>query len=250
MNLTIALNLKDKEMISAIGGGGKTTILFALAKELFKAGKKVFLSTTTKIFLPEEEETKVIIASEDEILKRLKKEGFKSILVAGREVVEGNKIAGFTKEFYNYLFEIKVFDYILIEADGSKRKPIKFHASYEPVIPELSTKVLGVIGLDSLGKRLDNQIFHRAEEFCREFGYEIEDNIDERMVTRLIIDEKGLFKTSPLNSKKILILNKADDREKQKWAFRIINEIDKSCWKENLEKVIITSFEKNILVIA
>lgn len=248
MILTEILELKEKEMISAVGGGGKTTLLFNLALELSKVGKKVLLSTTTKIYLPEAEENfKVILGDEEEVLNNIKAEK-NLIIISGKRIVEENKLEGLNKSFYNIIFEKNMFDYILIEADGSKRKPIKFHAYYEPVIPELTTKVIGIVGLDCMGEKLDNQIFHRAEDFCREFGYKIGDNIDEKMVADLIISGKGLFKTSPDNSEKILILNKADNPDRQNWATKIIKEINKRSDNLSLAKILITSFEKNILM--
>ncbi|MGB9839897.1 selenium cofactor biosynthesis protein YqeC [Thermovenabulum sp.] len=248
MILTEILELKEKEMISAVGGGGKTTLLFNLALELSKVGKKVLLSTTTKIYLPESEENfKVILGDEEEVLNSIKAEK-NLIIISGKRIVEENKLEGLNKSFYNIIFEKNMFDYILIEADGSKRKPIKFHAYYEPVIPELTTKVIGIVGLDCMGEKLDNQIFHRAEDFSREFGYKIGDNIDEKMVADLIISGKGLFKTSPDDSEKILILNKADNPDRQNWATKIIKEIKKRSDNLSLAKILITSFEKNILM--
>ncbi len=52
MQLKEALGLRDGEMVSLIGAGGKTTTLLQLAKELRDAGKKVLVTTTTKIFKP------------------------------------------------------------------------------------------------------------------------------------------------------------------------------------------------------
>ncbi len=46
------LKLKSQGVISIIGAGGKTSLMFSLAKELSKSGKKVLTTTTTKIFMP------------------------------------------------------------------------------------------------------------------------------------------------------------------------------------------------------
>ena len=43
---------------------------------------------------------------------------------------------------------------VLIEADGAKRRPLKVPAEHEPVIPEMTTHVLSVYGLDSIGKKI------------------------------------------------------------------------------------------------
>jgi len=48
-SLSEALGLQRREMISLTGAGGKTTLMFRLAKELSLAGKKVITTTTTNI---------------------------------------------------------------------------------------------------------------------------------------------------------------------------------------------------------
>ena len=45
-------------------------------------------------------------------------------------------------------------DVILVEADGSKHRPVKIPAEWEPVIPECADMVIGVIGLDCLGEKV------------------------------------------------------------------------------------------------
>ena len=50
------INLTKKEIISFVGGGGKTTTMFSLAEELKAMGKKVLVTTTTKIFVPNEDQ--------------------------------------------------------------------------------------------------------------------------------------------------------------------------------------------------
>jgi probable selenium-dependent hydroxylase accessory protein YqeC len=40
------------EMVSFIGAGGKTTMLFHLAKELHKKGGRILVTTTMKVYRP------------------------------------------------------------------------------------------------------------------------------------------------------------------------------------------------------
>ena len=62
-----------------------------------------------------------------------------------------------------------MYDLVLIEADGSKGKPLKYPAEYEPVIPSFSDHVIVVAGLDALSGRVDEQIF-RWELFGKATG--------------------------------------------------------------------------------
>ena len=52
-----SLDLRAREVISLVGAGGKTTLMFRLAKELVLTGEKVVTTTTTKILEPSSEET-------------------------------------------------------------------------------------------------------------------------------------------------------------------------------------------------
>ncbi len=60
MKLIQALDVRRSEVISLIGGGGKTTLMFALAGELAATGEAV-ITTTTRIFKPSASETFLIL---------------------------------------------------------------------------------------------------------------------------------------------------------------------------------------------
>ena len=57
LNLIDALSLNNREIIALVGGGGKTTLMFALARELSSQGHRVITTTTTKIMEPTPQET-------------------------------------------------------------------------------------------------------------------------------------------------------------------------------------------------
>ena len=82
-----------------------------------------------------------------QVEKMLEKEG---IAVAGCPAKEG-KIAFRDWEFYEKAG--KLADVILVEADGSKRLPVKVPGPKEPVIPENSDQILCIYGLGALGKQ-------------------------------------------------------------------------------------------------
>src|SRR4030043_2196231 len=72
-----SLGLKAKELISLVGAGGKTTLMFRLAKELVAGGKKVVTTTTTKILEPTSDETAFLIVNQDE--EKLKRSVFRHL---------------------------------------------------------------------------------------------------------------------------------------------------------------------------
>jgi probable selenium-dependent hydroxylase accessory protein YqeC len=58
-------------MISLVGAGGKTSLMFALAKDLQHRKKKVITTTTTKIFQPGPEESPKVILGGIDALKEI-----------------------------------------------------------------------------------------------------------------------------------------------------------------------------------
>ena len=89
----------------------------------------------------------------------------------------------------------RLFDFILVEADGAKRKPIKAPADYEPVIPSSTTLVIGVIGLDALGKAIDEETIHRCELFCSLTGKKAGNTIDREASWSLYVRKPVFLKT-------------------------------------------------------
>jgi probable selenium-dependent hydroxylase accessory protein YqeC len=102
-----------------------------------------------------------------------------------------------------------------VECDGSKRKPIKAPAHYEPVVPASTTKTIGVIGLDAVGKPITEEYVHRPELFCSVVKRCMGELIDTEAVVNLIVSPQGLFKGAPEGCAKYVLLNKADDAQSQ-----------------------------------
>ena len=90
MKLKEALEIRDREVICLVGGGGKTTTMFALAKELAKGGRCVITTTTTRIFEPSPSETEKLILDKDEdaLLEQLLREikDYRHITIASEKL--------------------------------------------------------------------------------------------------------------------------------------------------------------------
>ena len=61
-----AFAIRHGEVISLVGGGGKTTLMFALAQELASVGEPVLTTTTTKISEPLPSQTPRLLVERDE----------------------------------------------------------------------------------------------------------------------------------------------------------------------------------------
>ena len=64
--LAEALGLGNREHIALVGAGGKTTLMFTLAKELVRKGNTVLTGTTTKVWQEQAENSAQVIITEND----------------------------------------------------------------------------------------------------------------------------------------------------------------------------------------
>ncbi|MBQ4610895.1 MAG: putative selenium-dependent hydroxylase accessory protein YqeC [Clostridia bacterium] len=141
-----------------IGGGGKTSLMLALAGELKEKGA-VIICTTTRIYPPEGMPV-LSGASREEIAEAVREYG---AVCVGE--MYGEKL-GPPKVEVSELAHLA--DHVIVEADGAKGMPLKAHASHEPVIPE-GARVIYVIGADGIGKPV-GEAAHRPELYAERLG--------------------------------------------------------------------------------
>jgi len=206
------LSLVERECVALVGGGGKTTTMFALSRVLKGSGKRVLVTTTTNIFMPQENQYDDIILSDAPDIAMFENIRPGTLTCLAGTIIEGkNKLKSIAPAFIDHLHETALFDVILVEADGARRMPIKAPAAYEPVIPECTTGTIGCIGLEALGAPVDEVHVHRPEFFCELTGARPNGHITIEHIVRLVTASNGLFKGVPSTCRKIVLLNKADE---------------------------------------
>lgn len=203
-----------KGVISIIGAGGKTSLMFRLAKEISGDGGTVLTTTTTKIFFPDKSlSPETVMASSARDLIEKSKAGLRrhSHFSAGRhhDLVSG-KLEGFSPETLDVLWRAGLFDWIMVEADGSRQKPLKATDVHEPVIPSSTTCLVLVAGLDSLGLPLDEAHVHRASIFSKNTGLGLGQPVTEAAMAASIALELQKAAGFCTALDQVLVLNKAD----------------------------------------
>lgn len=187
-------SLLEYDDIWLIGGGGKTTLMFRLASAWALRGESVICTTTTKIWSHETSAcSDVRIGDFASIVKGLNERPASMIVVANR--LEGGKCHGFSA---GEALSFKPFARrLIIEADGSAERPIKAHASHEPVVAAGASCVVGVVGGWCVGTPLDAVHVHRPERFSAITGRPIGAAITAEDVARVILDEAGWLRAVP-----------------------------------------------------
>ena len=147
-----------KGVTAVIGSGGKTTLLRILAEEL---SGTVILTTSTHI-LPFAGIPMLVTDDIEQVRRAL---ALHRVICMGTPAAEGK----LTAPALPFSVLADAADYVIVEADGSKRLPLKAHALHEPVIPENTRKTVCVVGASGFGKPVE-QTVHRPELFCARTG--------------------------------------------------------------------------------
>lgn len=219
----LAFDMESVKIISITGAGGKTSVMFRLAEELKAMGKRVIVTTSTHIFYPDKYQVEILTdASELEHIAWKDQ-----ILVVGGRVEDGEKgrkLAGMRGPCIGRLKDW--CDVVLIEADGSRRLPLKVPASHEPVIIPETDAVIGCAGLTCVGKNWEDGCF-RAElalELLRDAGNEPGIAIRPGDVAHILADRNGTRKQVGDRAYRI-VLNQADGEKERRIAWEIAREI-------------------------
>lgn len=174
--MTNLLNI-PRGITAIIGSGGKTTLMMALARRLPGRG---IVATSTKIYAPKD--LPVFNGSDlSAIGAALHADG---LVCVGSNAPEG-KLSAPCCAFEELS---AMCDYLLIEADGSRKLPLKAHAHHEPVIPPGCTLTILVAGMSGLGKPI-RDCAHRPEHFAALCGRAVTDPVTAEDLAAVIAKE-------------------------------------------------------------
>lgn len=205
----LKLKLNEKTLITVTGSGGKTTIIDEIAEILCNHGKKVLVTTSTKILFPKKNNSIVIMNKE--ILENIKISN-PEIIYGAKEYLGKDKLGGFDCDEIDDIKTNGNFDFIIVEGDGSKGKSLKGYEAYEPVIPKTTDILIAVIGLDIIGKTVNDSNIHRVNNVLSLINKNIDENVDYEDILELIRNKDGYFKYHVENN--YLILNKVNEQNR------------------------------------
>lgn len=209
-NLSSVFNIKKGDIVSIVGSGGKTTLMFKLAHEL-KDKYRVLVTTSTKIYMPSEEYD--IYTNIESFINN---KGKNDITIIAKDINrDNNKLIGINNDDLDILKAY--FDIILIEADGSKGLPLKGWKEHEPVILNNSNKTIGILPADLVNKKIIPNLVYNLDEFNK--LTENSNLFDFDAIKKICTNKNGLFKDSKGTS--YLFLNRADADENIKTTMEL-----------------------------
>ena len=212
MKLTEALQMTSDEVVALVGGGGKTTAMFRLARELVDNGGSAITTTTTRIFGPQIALAPAHVPAADATRERVSAAlaVHRHVLVIGATDAGSGKAEGVSLDLFRRLRAWFPGVCLLNEADGSRMRPFKAPADYEPVIPADTTLVVPVVGADVFGKPLDADHVHRPELVSALSGAPPGTPITPAIVARVLAHPQGGRKGVPAGARVVVLINKVE----------------------------------------
>lgn len=212
--LATELGVRDHEHVAIVGGGGKTTLMFALSSQL---GGTRIVTTTTKMGADQNFGRLVIHnPSDDTVVVGLGSSAHPGEVVIWDRVEQSqragtdySKAVGVSPAQCDYWFSHLV-DHVLVEADGARRKPFKAPKTGEPVVPATATMMVIVMGADALGRVIIDQC-HRPLRVAALAGCQPSDRLSPQAAARVLAHQRGFIAHQPVGARLAVVITKVDD---------------------------------------
>lgn len=202
--LADALGIGARSHVAVVGGGGKTTVVHALARRL---PGRVVATSTTKMGADQDGGFRVLVDPPDDLL--LAATAIGPVTVWSR--VDSDKAVGVSPERCDRWAAL--VDHVVIEADGSKRRPFKAPAWYEPVVPATTTHLVQVIGAQALG-RVILDCCHRPLRVAALAGCRPGDRLTPARAAAVLVHPDGALRAMPPGATYTVVVNRIDERSR------------------------------------
>lgn len=206
---------RPPELVAIVGGGGKSSLLFALARSL---PGRVVMTTTTRIFAAQLGRAAEVCSLADENWRE-RVDAFDShLLVVGG--VEGDRAVGVSRELPAEMLARPGVDWVVVEADGSRMLPVKAPAAHEPVIPDETSLLVPVVGIDALSGPI-REVAHRPERVSTITGLAPEESLTPEALGALLTSSQGGLKDAPQAARVAVLINKVESPSQLEAARRV-----------------------------
>ena len=224
LSLVGALRTGSSPSIAFVGAGGKTTAMFQLARALKKEQNTSVIVTATSHLGSWQTPfaDRHIIAETPAALEENKHKLTGIVLVTGDLHAERTKPLNdqALKWLHQYCEEHSLP--LLIEADGSRQKPLKAWTNHEPPIPPFVNQVVQVVGITVVGKPLNDENVHRPEVFSFLSGLNIGEPVTRETLIKVLKHTEGGLKNVPAQARRTVLINQADTAELQASAHGMV----------------------------
>ena len=210
-----ALGMTGRQLVAFVGAGGKTTALQLLCAESAARAGGILATTTTAMFAPQLTSLgPLIVEDEDETpLATRAGEALRStgVVALARSFAAGGKVEGLAPSDVDALWRDRIAGSIVVEADGSRGLPLKAFGEAEPQLPQATTTVIVVAGLDALGRPVDEGHVHRARLLLPLLDAAEGDAVTPRIFATTLALQIARVRALTPQARVVVLLNKAED---------------------------------------
>jgi molybdenum cofactor cytidylyltransferase len=224
MKLSRSLRVAKNVKMALVGSGGKTTALFQLARELLPP---VLVTTSTHLG-----EWQLAFADRHWIVTRPEDVARFAGQIEGVTLFTGppsgdQRVMGLDADSLAAVDDLaNMLGFpVLVEADGSRQRPLKAPGDDEPVIPSWVNQVVVTAGLLGLNQPLDASAVHRTARFAEISGLRVGEPVSEDALARALLHPRGGLKAIPERASRTLLLNQAGSEELIIAGMRIAKEV-------------------------
>lgn len=212
------LGLGTRELVAFTGAGGKSTLMLRLGDELAGSGRRVLITTTTKMGRDQIEELPAVCRSHEPSAVRAATASHLLVgLVTGGD---DHKATGPPPGVVDELFASVPVDYLLVEADGARGLSLKAPGFHEPVIPAKTTTVVVLMGVDAVGGRIVD-VAHRPAQAAALTGLGIGDRLGVEHCVAVLTHEHGGLQGVPEKARVVVALTKTGTPDTDDVAARL-----------------------------
>ncbi len=210
MRLRDCLRVSHRSRVAIVGAGGKSTILFNIAKEL---DSPVVLAATAHLCTDQLNlaDAHAIIERPADVRRIFQKPIRGAFLLTG-PIGARDRTRGLSPEEIDFVQENcdRLGLPLIIEADGSRRLPLKAPAEHEPPIPGWVNQVVVVAGLSGLGQALSEEVVFRAQRFAEITDSRMGQQITLKMIEQYLLAEEGGLRNIPKDAVRNVFFNQLD----------------------------------------
>ena len=220
MNLPDALDVRTGDLVALVGGGGKTSLL--LARGAAWPGGCV-MTTTTRLGRYQLRRVPAWLLRSDgaAALARMVAAHGRCLVV---ENVRGDKALGVPPKQPGRWLARPDVDLVVVEADGSRRRPVKAPAPHEPALPPAVTLVVVMAGIDALAGPIQ-AVAHRPERVGAITGLAPQETLTPETLARLLTHPDGGLKGIPAAARVVVCLNKVETAAQQALAREVATHV-------------------------
>jgi molybdenum cofactor cytidylyltransferase len=206
-----AFRLDGSPKIALVGAGGKTRLMFQLARSF--ETESVLVTSTTHLATNQASlaDHHFRVHSGEEVDRVAADLPPGVVLLSGTEIAGEDRIAGLNPAALAAVRSIADRRHLplVIEADGSRQRPVKAPAEHEPAVPEFVDVVLVLAGLRAIGQPLGDEWVHRPSIFSELSGIKMGEPLTKEGLSRVLVSPSGGLKKIPPRARRVACLTQA-----------------------------------------